>query len=71
MLGMMEFPLGDIFLSTFDRGIMRSVNPNAKNEILKTMEDEQASEESEELLDDESKYQESIIEETKGCTELV
>ena len=46
-------------------------DPNAKKEILKTMEDGQASEEHAELLDDESKDQEAIIEETKEYTELV
>ena len=46
-------------------------DPSIKKEILKTMNDEQASEESEVLLDDENKHQEGIIEETKECTELI
>ena len=40
------------------------------NKPQKSMEDEQASEEPEELLDDESEDQEAIIEETKEHIEL-
>ena len=46
-------------------------DPSVKKEILKTMNDEQASEESEVLLGDENEDQEGIIEETKECTELI
>ena len=46
-------------------------DPRVKKEILKTMNDEQASEESEVLLGDDNEDQKSIIEEPLKCTELI
>ena len=64
-----QLPLGDI--SSFRQLIEIFYNQwdtNTQKKILKTMEDKQASKETKEILDDESKDQEAIIEETKGCT---
>ena len=46
-------------------------DPSIKKELLKTMEDEQVSEEPKQLLAGESEYQEAIIEETKEHIEKI
>ena len=53
----------DIFCDQWDK--------NSKKEILKTMEYKKSLEDPGELLNDERKYKESIIEETKEYTRLV